>query len=291
MDTASPVTAPPLPDPVLVDLDGVRTATWMLGPEGAAPLGDLVICHGTPWSAELWGPLARALSVRWRVHLWDMPGYGRSAMEASPPLDLATQGERFARLLEHWGLDRPRVLAHDIGGAVALGAHLRHGSEFAALMLWDPVLLEPWGSPFFRLVAEHADVFTALPSPLHAALVREYVRGAAHRDLLPAQLTQLLAPWSTPEGRAGFYRQIAALRSEHTRPLTEALDRVRCPVALGWGAQDPWIPLEQAARLRALLPAEPPLTVLPGVGHLAPYEAPDALRRSVEDWLEGAGTV
>jgi pimeloyl-ACP methyl ester carboxylesterase len=278
-----------LPAPVHVDLDGVSVATYQLPPGVDEARGDLVLCHGTPWSARVWAPVAEGLRRGFRVHLWDMPGYGRSSQGPGIPVDLATQMARLAALLEEWGLERPHVVAHDIGGAVALGAHLLHGREFAALMLWDVVTLDPWGSPFFRLVAQHAEVFSALPSALHGALVREYIRGAAHRPLSGGQLEMLAEPWVTTEGRSAFYRQIAALRPEHTRPLAGALGEVRCRTAIGWGAEDPWIPAEQARRLQQLLPGDPSCTLLPGVGHLAPLEAPAEVLTAIRAFVVNQG--
>ncbi|MFC7457588.1 alpha/beta fold hydrolase [Brachybacterium sp. GCM10030267] len=288
MTATPPASAGMLPEPSILMAEGAEIATYEFGPAAGVSRGDLVFCHGTPWSAQVWAPVARALSATFRVHLWDMPGYGRSGKGVDVPLDLVTQGERFARLLEHWELANPHVIAHDIGGAVALGAHLRGGSQFASLALWDVVTLDPWGSPFFRLVAEHADVFSALPPPLHAALVREYISGAAHRTLTAEQSELLVSPWIEGEGQAGFYGQIAALSPEHTEPLVERLHQVRCPVTIGWGEQDPWIPVEQASRLQEALPGEPPLTVLPGVGHLAPIEATEPVATALAEWLAGA---
>lgn len=54
-----------------------------------------------------------------------------------------------------WDVQCPQVIAHEIGGAVALGAHLFGGCEFASLYLADIVTVSPWGSPFFRLVADN----------------------------------------------------------------------------------------------------------------------------------------
>jgi pimeloyl-ACP methyl ester carboxylesterase len=214
-----------------------------------------------------------------------MPGYGRSTKDPAVPVDLASQMSRFAQLIAHWGLDRPNVVAHDIGGAVALGSHLLHGREYAGLFLWDVVTLDPWGSPFFRLVADHADVFAELPAALHAALVGEYIAGAARHRLTAGRVDALSRPWLGTSGQPAFYRQIAALRPEHTRPVAERLRQVSCGVTIGWGAQDPWIPAEQAARLRTLLPGSPPVIMLDEVGHLAPLEAPSLVHRALDDWL------
>lgn len=62
-------------------------------------------------------------------------------------------------------------------------------------------------------------------------------------------------------------------------------------MSIGWGAEDPWIPVDQARRLADALPGEVPVTTLPGVGHLVPLEAPDALREAVGRWFRRARAV
>ena len=145
---------------------------------GSGP--DVVLLHGTPWSSALWRPIAEALATSHTVRLWDMPGYGTSSKLPEHDVDLGTQAELFADLLRDWGLTRPHVVAHDIGGAVALRTRLLHGATFASLCLVDVVALRPWGSPFFRLVQDHADVFVQLPAAVHRGVVEAYIRGAAH---------------------------------------------------------------------------------------------------------------
>ncbi|MDV8058403.1 alpha/beta hydrolase [Rhodococcus sp. IEGM 1343] len=274
-----------LPEPIFVSVGGDSVATYEMAPDRAEPSADVVFCHGTPWSAQVWGHAARHLSAGHRVYLWDMPGYGRSAQGPDIRTDLPTQMLRFALLLDHWQLTRPFVVAHDIGGAVALGAHLLHGCDFGGLYLWDVVTLNPWGSEFFRLVADNAEVFAALPARLHSALVTEYIAGAAHQRLDADIVAMLTEPWLSDEGQPAFYRQIAELRPGHTRPIVDALPRVRCNTTIGWGEQDPWIPVEQAFRLRQLLPGEPSVITVPGVGHLTPLEAPSVTAEALDAWL------
>ncbi|MDR7384797.1 alpha/beta fold hydrolase [Promicromonospora iranensis] len=275
-----------LPAPVFVDVGGARVATYVLEPAGRPPVGDVVLCHGTPWSARVWEPVALALSEDHRVFLWDMPGYGASSKDAADPVDLVAQRRRFAALLRHWSLDRPQVVAHDIGGAVALGAHLLEDADVAGLFLLDIVALDPWGSPFFRLVAENESVFAAVPGPLHAALVKEYIAGAANNHLPTAAVETLAEPWLDEAGQAAFYRQIAQLSPADTAPIVAGLGQVRCPVRIGWAVDDPWIPFEQAARLRAALPGEPEVVEFAGRGHLVPLEDADAVGQAVREWLD-----
>lgn len=273
-----------LPAPAHVTIDGADIATYTLTPEQPAR-GEVVFCHGTPWSARVWADIAIHLSRTHRVLLWDMPGYGASPKDPAVSIDLAAQMSRFAQLLRHWQVDRPSVVAHDIGGAVTLGAHLLHSSDYTAVSLWDIVTLDPWGSPFFRLVADHANVFTQLPAPLHDALVHEYIAGAANHRLPSGTVDALADPWTGAVGQAAFYRQIAALTSDDTEPVARRLPEVRCPVTIGWGEEDPWIPVAQASQLRELLPGDDPVELVPGAGHLTPIEAPSQVLDAIRAWL------
>ncbi|UUT34602.1 alpha/beta fold hydrolase [Microbacterium elymi] len=275
-----------LPAPRYVDLDGERIATYVFEPSSAEPIGDVVLCHGTPWSAAVWSPVAHHLASARRVYLYDMPGYGASISACSSDVDLVTQRRRFAAMLDHWGLSRPHVVAHDIGGAVALGAHLLEGVQMSSLYLADVVTLDPWGSPFFQLVAQHEEVFGALPASLHAALVHEYISGASNGKLDARVSARLASPWCTPEGQRAFYRQIAALKPAHTRPIVDDLARVACRVRVAWGEADPWIPVAQAAELATRIPGVADTFIIPAAGHLVPLEAAGVLGADVANWLD-----
>lgn len=275
---------PLLPEPIPIVVDGTSISTRVLAPARTA-VGDVVLCHGTPWSAQVWAGVARDLSRNYRVFLWDMPGYGDSEKGPAVATDIRTQAQRLVSLIQTWGLRRPHVVAHDIGGAVALRAHLLQGMEYADLFLWDVVTLDPWGSPFFQLVAENADVFAQLPANLHSALVKEYIVGAVSRNLSAQDIEALASPWLGSTGQVAFYQQITALSAADTRPVAEALADTRCPTRIGWGRDDPWIPLRQAYELQSRLPGTPDVVALEGVGHLSPYEDSSAVAAALREWF------
>ncbi len=258
-----------------------RTVAWDVVGEGPP----LVLLHGTPWSSALWRPIAEALAARFTVHLWDMPGYGASSKRAEHPVGLDVQGELFAHLLGVWGLDRPHVVAHDIGGAVALRARLLHGARFTSLALVDVVALRPWGSPFFRLVQQHAEVFEQLPPAVHRGAIEAYMRGASYRGLRDDDLAALVEPWLGEEGQRAFYRQIAQADEAHTAVLEPRLAEIDEPVRIVWGEQDGWIPADRAERLRAAIPGST-LALIPDAGHLIQLDAPAALAAELSGWLE-----
>lgn len=74
----------------------------------------VVLCHGTPWSAQLWAPFAVALARDFSVYVWDMAGFGQSSKDPDHAVDLGTQAEL---------LRRARPVGHD---SAAMAAELPH---------------------------------------------------------------------------------------------------------------------------------------------------------------------
>ncbi|KWV94023.1 alpha/beta fold hydrolase [Erythrobacter sp. AP23] len=245
---------------------------------------DLILAHGWPWSSFCWHRIVEPLARRFRVHWYDMPGYGQSEMSGTRPTSLDVQGEVFAYMLDTLKLDRPHVLAHDFGGAVSLRAHLLHGCEYRRYVLMNVVALRPWGSEFFDHVGRHVEAFEGLPPPIHKAVVAAYIQGALSGDVPQGDFERLCAPWLTDEGRKSFYNQFAQADERYTAEFEDRLSEVKSPVKVLWGERDPWIPLDRGRRLASLLDAE--LAVIEGAGHLPQLEAPHKVVRQVLAFLD-----
>lgn len=248
---------------------------------------DLVFAHGWPWSSWSWHRVLPVLAQTYRVHWYDMVGYGRSEMDPGQSSALDVQGELFLDMMEHWQLAAPRVVAHDFGGAVTLRAHLIGGFDFSAWVLMNVVAMRPWGSAFFDHVGKHVDAFTGLPPHIHEAVVRAYIRGALVNPLPDEDVEALVAPWLSEAGRVSFYRQFEQADERFTAEIEPDFDKVRCPVRLLWGRDDPWIPLARGQALaEAMGGAE--LTELPGLGHLPQLEDPARVAEAIGEALSVA---
>ena len=249
-----------------------------------------MLLHGTPFSSYIWHGVVRDLARHHRVYVWDMPGYGLSEKSEGQDISLDALGRVFTDLLDHWGLaeplTEPMVVAHDSGGAVALGAHLLHGARYRRLTLVDAVALAPWGSPFFRLVGDHTTVFEQLPAPMHAALVREYVNSASSPGLRPSTLDALAQPWLTDGGQSAFYRQMTRrLDDQHyTDAMEDRYGTIDVPVMVCWGEDDTWIPIDRGRDLASRIPGAR-LHTVPGAGHLLPADRPAALTAALLTFL------
>lgn len=231
----------------------------------------LILAHGWPWSSFSWHRVIPELAENFRVHWYDMPGYGQSAKSADQRTSLDIQGEVFTEMLDNWGLSRPRVVAHDFGGATTLRAHLLHGCDFEKFMLMNVVAMRPWGSEFFDHMGRHVDAFQGLPPHIHRALVTAYIEGALVNDISPDDLSGLVAPWLTEDGAPSFYRQFAQADETYTAEVEPLFGKVRCPTKIVWGEDDPWIPLERGRSLHKLIP-DAKFATMPSVGHLPQLE-------------------
>ncbi|WP_425829227.1 alpha/beta fold hydrolase [Streptomyces fractus] len=259
-----------------------------LGPADAPPV---VLVHGTPFSSYVWREPARALARQHRVHVWDLPGYGVSETGPGQDLSLDAQARVLTELLDHWGLtggspeQLPTVVGHDFGGCVALRAHLVHGAAYARLALVDPVAVRPWGSPTYRLLGTHSDVFRQLPPDLHEALVHRYIASGSHRGLHPETHARVVAPWLTEAGKDSFYRQIAQNPPhDGTDDIQDRYGELDLPVLVCWGAEDTWIPVARAHELAKLIPGAE-LRIIEGAGHLVQEDAPAELAAVLGEFL------
>ncbi|APU14985.1 putative hydrolase or acyltransferase of alpha/beta superfamily [Actinoalloteichus sp. GBA129-24] len=244
----------------------------------------VVLLHGTPFSSRVWHDVATGLARRHTVYLWDMPGYGRSEMRAGQDVSFVAQQEVFTDLLREWGLIEPAVVAHDVGGTVALRAALLSGVRYARLALVDAVSVRPWGSDFFRLVRENAEVFGQLPGSLHEALVRRYLVSAAHRVLPADLLAELARPWLGAVGQDAFYRQIAQADERFTQEMEDRYPELDLPVLVAWGAEDAWLPVDRAHTLAGVIP-NARLEMIAQAGHLVQFDAPGALTALLDEFL------
>lgn len=244
----------------------------------------LVLIHGTPFSSKVWHRIAPYFARRRRVFYFDLLGYGRSEMRAGQDVSLGVQNRVLVALLDHWGADRPDVIAHDFGGATALRAFLLNGRRYRTLTLIDPVALAPWGSPFVRHVRRHEEAFAQLPSYIHDAIVPAYIADAAHRPLSDEAMELYVEPWRGAGGQAAFYRQIAQMDQRYTDEIEGRYGEIDCPTQILWGEEDGWIPIDRGRELAARIPGSR-FQAVPNSGHLMQEDAPEAIVAALLEFL------
>ena len=262
--------------------------TWMLPEEFETDSGvirwaklgagsdPIVLVHGTAYSSFLWRDIAPALALKRPVYVFDHLGYGQSDQRDGQDLTLAAQARRFVRLLDHWGVDEPSVVAHDIGGAVVLRALLLDGARYRDLTMVDAVSAGRWEGGLFALIRTHPDVFDQLPEYAYEALLVSHFRNASHLGLRPAVLQAFLRPWRGRAGQSAYYRQYRQLSEADTDPYEAKLGDIAVPVKLLWGREDRILPPEHATWLHDRIP-QAALHWIDDAGHLIQEDAPAQL--------------
>ena len=198
----------------------------------------------------------------------DLPGFGGVNPEPAEAWGAAGYASWIEPLLDD--LDEPVVLVgHSFGGRV--GAHLaaRRPEKVKALVLAGVPLLRRNDRP------------PSKPAPAFRA-----ARWLHKRGVLPDERMEAMRKkYGSADYRnaSGVMRDILVKVTNET--YEDQLRAVTCPVELVWGETDDAAPVNVAQQATAILGDKATLTVLPGVGHQVPLQAPDALREAIERHL------
>jgi len=95
-----------------------------------------------------------------------------------------------------------------------------------------------------------------------------------------------MAPLRAMCMRAGIETFEAQVRALLARPdARPTLDSITCPVLVGVGRDDEWSPVDQHRDIAARI-AGARLDIYDNAGHMAPYEKPAPVAKSLRRWLE-----
>jgi pimeloyl-ACP methyl ester carboxylesterase len=138
--TARKVEAALPPSGKFIEIDGERIHYVDLG--GTAP--PLVMIHGLGGNLmHFTYALADRLTNDFRVIMVDRPGCGYSERPDGAPADLTAQAATLAKFMREFGLRRPLVVGHSLGGALSLAIALDHPDCAGALALIAPLTHVP----------------------------------------------------------------------------------------------------------------------------------------------------
>lgn len=250
-------------------------------------LGDgppVVLVHGTPSRAAAWQEVAAALAAEHRVFVYDLLGFGDSECHVEQDVSVAVHGDVLAELIQAWDLEAPAVVGHDIGGAIALRAHLVKGVHLCRLALVDAVVLRPWITSRTRLMQQDTGRYSRLPDEHLAEAIREHLARATCRQLPNDRFRLLFGQWDGARGQALYLRNIRCLREADTDPVEQRLETVTIPVSILWGADDRWLPLSTCHRVAAAIGSPPPV-VIAQAGHFCMLDQPEAVTAALRDFL------
>jgi pimeloyl-ACP methyl ester carboxylesterase len=116
------------------EVDGVRLQYLTAG-RGPA----VILLHGYAETSRMWRPIIPLLAERFTVIAPDLPGIGDSAIPANG-LDMKTAAIRVHGLARKLGVEKARVVGHDIGLMVAYAYAAQFPAETEKLVVMDAFL-------------------------------------------------------------------------------------------------------------------------------------------------------
>ncbi len=235
----------------------------------------LVLAHALGMDLRMWEPLLGALDGRLPVVVWDTLGHGLSALPEDG-MTIADQIDALAALLDGLGIARTVVGGISMGGMIALGLAARGDPRVAGVIGMATALR-------FGDAAMWAERIAAVEAGGLAAIAdRTMARWFARRTHESRALEVL--GWRTLFVRGHLPGYLANCRALAEADLGAEAARMRVPVLLLAGAEDPGPGPEPTAALAARLPDAQAVTIA-DAAHLLAIDRPTAAADAVVDFV------
>ena len=255
---------------------------------GADPV--LVLLHGNGAmiaDMEISG-LVNEAAKRYRVIVFDRPGYGYSERPRNEAWGPKEQADLFHQAFAQLGFVRPLVFGHSWGTQIAVSLALDHPDNVGGLVL---------ASGYYFPTAR-ADGLLAAPAtmPFLGDLLRHTISPLIAGVMAPGMFRKMFAPQPVPprfsaEFPTGLTLRPSQMRasSEETAIMVRAAaelegryTEVRVPICIMAGGDDRIVDTDrQSIRLHSVI-GQSELRVLPGLGHMLHYFATDQVVRAID---------
>ncbi len=241
--------------------------------------------------------LVDRLAREHRVIVFDRPGSGHSTRAAGADGGIARQAALVADLIRALGLNRPLVVGHSLGGAVALMLALNHPDCVRALALVAP-LTQPQAAapPAFKLLAIRGAGLRALvawtvATPWGICCSRQILKAIFSPHSAPRDFATRGGGLLTlrPANFIHASQDMAAVELEMPE-LARRYGELACPVGILFGRGDQILdPQRNGVLTAAANPAAFTLTLVDG-GHMLPVSAADAVAGYIGQAARRLGT-
>ena len=283
------------PRGVRVDVVGAILNVVDLGRRDASG-PPIVLLHGASSNLEVMRPLAERLADGHRVILIDRPGHGGSTRERVEDSTPRVQARMIVEALDKLGVDRAIVVVHSLAGAIGARMALDYPTRVAGLVMLAPVT-HPWPGGvgwYNRLVT------TPLIGPLLARTVtlplgllvaqsgarNVFLPQVMADDFVESSATRLLLRPREFLANAHDLVDLKAAVAEQAPRYGE----INLPVTIVSGDEnDKTVSTSIHSRPFAATVKGAKLIVLPGVGHMVQYAAPELVVDEIEAMAGRAG--
>lgn len=250
-------------------------------------LPTLVFVHGFACDRHDWSAQVRALSSRYRVVTFDLPGHGDSAIPGVS--SVAKLAAAVAEVKTRYGGDRVVLIGHSLGCRLILEAFRQSPAGIVGLVLADgsrmatddvekSVAVMSAGMDAVGVHGFVAAAFEGMFGPNSDPALSKHAKARVLR--LDEQFARSLVPSVT---RWDAESAIPALKNVDIPVLV--LQSTHIDATLQWGKLESGMTNEWTRLVSEHIP-DAQLRVVPGVGHFLQVEAPEAVSEAIDRFAQ-----
>lgn len=264
----------------------------------SAQTGEILLClHGFPTSSHDYHKIWNDLAERFSVLAFDMIGYGFSAKPYDFNYTTFEQVDVLQRLLEHLGIKKIHILAHDYGNTItqellARKEENRLSFEIESICLLNGALFPETHRPILAqkiLISPIGFLFSRFISDTRFKKGLASVFGAKTQPT-EDELNDFLTVFKFNDGRHIAHKLIRYMseRAHYRERWVGALQRTEIPLRFINGLADPVSGAHLVKRFREVYPQHKDIVELAGIGHFPHFEIP---AETLKHFLEFHGKI
>lgn len=267
-----------------LDVNGHRVHAYVMG-QGP----DLVIIHGSNANVrDMTMSIAPALSERYRVILLDRPGHGYTPEVDPHGASLKTQALLLRDAALMLGAEKPMVMGHSFGGAIALSWAIYAPNNISGLL---PLAAcsNPWTTPLEA-------IYRLASLPIIGWPFSFFVAAFGYERIIEKSLVSVFEPDAVPTGYRANFGVDLCIRPQSVRSnalqrlnirnqiktLIPAYSDIVVPTEIVHGTHDFTVPISAHAEKLVTQIPKAVLTPLVGKGHMPHHSDTKAVILAVD---------
>jgi pimeloyl-ACP methyl ester carboxylesterase len=246
----------------------------------------LLLIHGYGAYSITWKDLIPVL-IKAGKKIWaiDLLGFGYSDKPLDIQYTLELYLEQINAFMQEMHIPQADLIGHSMGGAVALGIAMDYSYRVKSLTLISPMAYPSGlalglriGKRFLSLIK----LFWGMP---FLRIARKYLIVNTEAACTPQKEAEAAEPYFLENGLESALTVLQHFDYDRLANLRRGYSRVKVPVLIIWGKQDPLVPCRHIKFFKRDFPhAE--IFLLDHCGHIPQEEYPQEVARSILNFLK-----
>jgi pimeloyl-ACP methyl ester carboxylesterase len=264
----------------VVDGRELDVAYYEAGHDNPGP--PVFFLHGIPTWSFLWRGIAPAVAEERRVIAPDFVGYGNSQRSDDFDRSVRAQTGVLADLIAEVPADEVDLVAHDIGGGVALRYAAARPEQVRKLAVSNAACFDSWPVEYVNSLGVPGVVEGWGDDEFEEHMAFLFEEGA-HGEADPAFVAGMRAPWAREGGRRALARAAVATNTNHTTCIDYGA--ITAETLCLWGGDDVLQPIENAERLADAVAGDVTVVGLDDAYHWVTHDRTEAYRERLRAFL------